>query len=93
MLRTAGDDEHRVNTAFRRCTSRLPYANESAVLLQLLNTERQRFAGDEPQAWQTASDDPAHPPALPPGATAADAAAWTGVCRVLLNLDETISRE
>jgi hypothetical protein len=40
-----------------------------------------------------AADDPAHPPSLPEGVTAAQAAAWTAVCRVILNLDETITKE
>ena len=93
MLRTDGDDEHRVNVAFRRCASRLPNDRERAVLLELLNSERQRFAADDAQAWQTAAEDPANPPALPAGARPADAAAWTAVSRVLLNLDETITRE
>ena len=93
MLRIEGDDEHRINVAFRRCASRLPNDRERAVLLELLNSERQRFAADDAQAWQTAAEDPANPPALPASAKPADAAAWTAVSRVLLNLDETITRE
>ncbi len=93
MLHTPGSDEQRIETAFRRCTSRAPLPEERTVLQTLLDAERRRFAGDDDQAWQTAANDPAQPPALPPGATPADAAAWTAVSRVLLNLDETISRE
>jgi hypothetical protein len=36
--------------------------------------------------------DPAKMPAVPKGATPTDAAAWTIVSRVLLNLDETVSK-
>ena len=43
--------------------------------------------------WELAADDPAKPPQLPDGATPAQLAAWTAVSRVLLNLDETITKE
>ena len=39
-----------------------------------------------------ATGDPAKLPTLPEGATPQDAAAWTLVARVLLNLDETLSK-
>jgi hypothetical protein len=71
----------------------LPTPRERQVLVDLLDAEQQRFAGDEPGAWQTVANDPANPPKLPEGATPAEAAAWTALCRVLLNLDETITRE
>jgi hypothetical protein len=93
MLKSEGDEEHRINVAFRRCASRPPTPQERTVLLDLLQAEKQRFAGDEAAAWQAAANDPAQPPELPAGAKAADAAAWTAVSRVLLNLDETITRE
>jgi hypothetical protein len=40
-----------------------------------------------------AADDPARPLALPAGVTPAQAAAWTVVSRVMLNLDETITKQ
>jgi len=39
------------------------------------------------------TDDPDKPFPLPKGARMEDAAAWTAVARVLLNLDETITKE
>ena len=43
--------------------------------------------------WELATADAEHPPELPAGATPAQLAAWTAVSRVLLNLDETITKE
>jgi hypothetical protein len=87
------DDAARLTYAFRRCVSRSPTAEESAELTKLLTAQRERFAQPGAQPWAVAARDPKHPPALPAGCTPADAAAWTVVCRVLLNLDETISLE
>ena len=88
-----GDDAARMTYAFRRCVSRTPTAEESAELSKLLAAQRERFAKPGAQPWAVAARDPKHPPELPAGCTPADAAAWTVVCRVLLNLDETISLE
>ena len=49
--------------------------------------------GGKLNPWDLAAADPAQPPALPQGATPAQLAAWTAVSRVLLNLDETITKE
>jgi hypothetical protein len=87
------DDAQRLAFAFRRCTARLPNERESSVLLNLLEKERRRFASGELHPWEFAADDPQIPPALPEGVSPADVAAWTAVCRVLLNLDETITKE
>jgi hypothetical protein len=72
-------DADRLTYAFRRCVARRPSAAESAELLALLQKEKERFA--KPGAK------------LPDGVTSADAAAWTVVGRVLLNLDETVTKE
>jgi len=93
LLESSGDESQRIRKAFRQCTSRWPSDDEQRVLTDLWRRENERFAGDDKAAWEAAADDPAHPPVLPPGSTPAQAAAWTAVSRVLLNLDETISRE
>jgi hypothetical protein len=96
-LRTLRDggptDADRIAFIFRRCVARPPTAEESVELLVLLRKQLDRFAAADAKPWEVAADDPAHPPALPPGATPAQAAAWTAVARVLLNLDETITKE
>ncbi len=96
-LRTLTDggttDAERIVYAFRRCLSRTPTAEEKTELLKLLSKQQERFTRPDAKPWELAADDPAHPPQLPKGATPAQAAAWTVVSRVLLNLDETITKE
>jgi hypothetical protein len=87
------DDAGRMTYAFRRCVARSPSAKESATLLALLTKETSRFADDKQNPWELATSDPQHPPELPNGTTPAQLAAWTAVSRVLLNLDETITKE
>jgi cytochrome c553 len=86
-------DAQRVTYAFRRCVSRQPNEKEEAALEELLKKEEARYADGTRNPWDLAADDPAKPPALPEGVTAAQAAAWTVVSRVMLNLDETITKQ
>jgi hypothetical protein len=96
-LRTLSDggskDEERIVCAFRRCVARTPTAEEKAELLKLLSKQRERFARPDAKPWELAANDSSHPPELPKGTTPAQAAAWTILSRVLLNLDETITKE
>ncbi|MDE3196977.1 MAG: PSD1 domain-containing protein [Acidobacteriota bacterium] len=79
-------EQSRLNYASRRVLSRIPTSEESNVLLGLLEKEQQRFSGGtrDPLAFE---------PAVPAGVRPAEAAAWTAVSRVLLNLDEAITKE
>jgi hypothetical protein len=86
-------DEERVVFAFRRVLGRRPDAEETTALLDLLRGQAEHFARPEAKPWDLAAADPANPPVLPEGATPAQAAAWTAVARVLLNLDEAITKE
>ena len=88
--RTDGD---RIAYAFRRCLARRPSEVESMTLLELLHKQTERFARPGVNPWELAANDPAKPPPLPAGATAPQLAGWTAVSRVLLNLDETITKE
>jgi hypothetical protein len=96
-LRTLRDggkgDEDRLVFAFRRCLSRAPIAAESAELLSLLNKEYQHFSEPGSKPLDLAAASAKDPPELPAGTTPAHLAAWTVVARVILNLDETISKE
>ncbi|HTU17773.1 MAG TPA: PSD1 and planctomycete cytochrome C domain-containing protein [Gemmataceae bacterium] len=96
-LRTLADggstDCERVVYAFRCCVCRNPTAEEKGELLKLLTKQQERFARPDAKPWELAANDPAHPPQLPKGVAPAQAAAWTVVSRVLLNLDETITKE
>ncbi|MSV32458.1 MAG: DUF1549 domain-containing protein [Bryobacterales bacterium] len=83
-------DRDRLRFAFRRVVSRLPSDKEADMLLTLLAKQVSKNAAN---AWELAADDPTHPPALPAGVTPGQLAAWTTVSRVLLNLDEAITKE
>ena len=87
------DDAARLTFAFRRCVSRPPTDTERNTLLKLLNQQRNKFSATDAKPWEVAANDPANPPPLPSNTTPPDAAAWTIVARVLLNLDETVTRE
>lgn len=92
-VQTCDSDEERLVFAFRCCVARHPDEEESALLLRLLATQRERFAegGLDPKQILTEKTD--EQTDVPEGTTAAELAAWTVVSRVLLNLDETITKE
>ncbi|MCX6624666.1 MAG: DUF1553 domain-containing protein, partial [Acidobacteria bacterium] len=85
-------DQDRVSYAFRLATARKPGAAECDVLLKLLARQRTRIAEGwvNPLALSAVKPDRSN---LPAGATPAQLAAWTVVTRVILNLDETITKE
>jgi hypothetical protein len=78
------DDAGKVSYAFRLCLARAPSAHERARLLNLLTEERT-------EGPSRSSD------TIPDGEAAfagsSERTAWTTVARVLLNLDEFITRE
>ena len=71
----------------------MPDQRESAALLSFLKQQLERFSAGNATPWELAANDPSNPPSLSEGATPAQAAAWTALSRVLLNLDETITKE
>ncbi len=85
-------DAERVDFAFRTVLSRPPGDAERSELVALLNAQRGRLGAAELDAELLAfgaasQESPAS------GGPAREIAAWTAVSRVLLNLDETITRE
>jgi hypothetical protein len=93
-LRDGGStDDDRLAFVFRRCIARRPNAEELTTLKALLAKEQQHFSAPGAKPWELAAADPANPPTLPAGATPASLAAWTVVSRVILNLDETITKD
>ena len=86
-------DSDRLVYAFRRCMARTPTEPEIAIVHDLLRRQTERFEKPRSKPWDLAVNDPAKPPSLPAGVTPAQLAAWTAVSRVLLNLDETITKE
>lgn len=85
LLETQGDDAARVTTAFRWCLGRDPVPAELQRLLKLLEEQRSAFTTEAAQKIA-----PSH---LPNSITPTEAAAWTAISRVLINLDEFITRE
>ena len=87
VLRESPGDDARIDYAFRLCLARRPALEEKQRLNHLL--VQQLKAEDGPRREGTASEAKAGQARPEPRGTAA----WTAVCRVLLNLDETITRE
>ena len=87
---SAKDDPARVAEMFRRCTARLPGALEKATLLASLTRLRASYTQDPEAAKKLLATGESKPdPALAP----ADFAAHTALASLLLNLDETLSKE
>ena len=86
-------DLERVTFAFRRCLARRPEAEEIRELLSLLQKQTVRLAQGWISPWGIAGIDEKRKPELPEGTTPVQLAAWTTVSRLLLNLDETITKE
>jgi hypothetical protein len=82
------DDGERIRRVFRLCLGRTPAAVESRRLAEYLDSQRKRFEAAPREAAAAAA-----PSGLPGGIDPAGGAAWTAVARVLLNLDEVITRE
>ena len=93
-LREGGtSDDQRILHAFRRVVSRPPTPAEKSQLLGLLQRQRRRIAEGWVNPFELATGRNELPKDLPPGVTPAQLASWAAVSRVLLNLDETITRE
>jgi hypothetical protein len=86
-------DAERVTYAFRRTLSRPPAEDEKQELLSLLEKQKQRIADGWVNPAEVATGESKVPSKLPAGVTPTQLAAYTVVSRVLLNLDETITKE
>ena len=82
-----GERNARIFRAFRNALGRVPSDAELATLVSLMEDQRRNFAANPEAAKQVAGD-----PALAPEA-ACDSAAYVSLARVLMNLDEFITRE
>jgi len=79
------DTPSRIAHAYMLCLSRPPDAQEIAWVGAFLQEQERRFAAGELSAAELLGEEAGAP-------DAALRAAWTTLCRVLLNLDETITR-
>lgn len=85
----AGTDKQRIEHAFRLAVSRKPSRQEVSRVTELLEARRKEFAADAKAAETFATSQLGK---LPEGMAAPEAAAWTVVANVLLNLDEAITK-
>ena len=86
-------DAQRLNFAFKLCVCRTPTEAEAKVLLGLVERQTAKFSDPKADPWAVAVSTPEDAKKLPTGATPPQLAAWVATARVLLNLDETISKE
>jgi hypothetical protein len=82
-------DQQRLQQAFVRALSRQPKAKESTELLSFLQKQREQYSQTKTDGLKLLKVGIAPDP-LPESKTV-EAAAWTQVCRVILNLHETIT--
>ena len=85
-------DKARIALGFRLCLAREPDTRELTVLESFLNKQRQLYAGMDAVAL-TPVVQRAHGGQAVAETQRSEQAAWTMLARVLLNLDETITRE
>ena len=87
VLGRPGNDAARLARAFRMCVTRPPNASEVDRLERLLETNRAGFRDRAAEAAKLVGGKAAK------GVPAEEQAAWVATVRVLLNLDEFITRE
>jgi len=92
------DEGERVCFAFRLCLAREPSSAEADRLARYLAQQLKEFRASPAEArafWlgEAADGKSAPADAVPPGTDVPRRAAWTALARVLLNLDEFITRE
>ncbi len=89
VLETKQTDDARIDYAFRLATSRPPTAKELAVIKDFLSQEFARYKAHPVEATKTLyiGESPRNQRISEP-----EHAAWTLVCNLILNLDETLTQ-
>lgn len=85
-------DSQRLSYAYRLCVSRAPTEPEFEILQRLLDQQRTRISANEIDADKLVSGLPGRERPLS-NAEAKELAPWVVVCRAILNLDETITKQ
>ena len=83
------EDAARIEWLFRTVLSRAPAAEEATIVAQTLAGNRARYAADAEAAKRAIAHGESKPPA---GIAPAELAAWSLVANLMLNLDETLTR-
>ena len=84
-------DETRIEMGFRLCLARKPSAHEVSILKSFLNKQRTLYTDVDTKTLTLVAQRTNGP--VVPESDRNEQAAWTMLARVLLNLDETITRE
>ncbi|TWT50347.1 Planctomycete cytochrome C [Rubripirellula amarantea] len=93
VLREGGEtDESRIDYAYRLVTGRHAKPAEVATLIEMLDHNSKRLADGWLSIDKVGFTNPDERPELPDGVIPRDVAAWAMVTRVLLNLDETLTK-
>lgn len=90
LLTGEATDAARLEHAFRLATARRPSATEQQVLTASLSRLRAQYAADQPAALRLLAVGESQRDAR---LAAAEHAAWAGLGLLLLNLDETVTKE
>jgi Protein of unknown function (DUF1553)/Protein of unknown function (DUF1549)/Planctomycete cytochrome C len=90
LLADSADDKARITAAFLCVASRSPQPRELVILEHRLSALRRTYTADETAAKKLLAVGESKPDA---SLNPAELAAWTGLATILLNLDETISKE
>ena len=93
LRESPASDVERIEKAYKLATSRSATAEEKSQLIKFLEQQRKRLADGWLNPREILTGDPGKLKDLPEGTTPQDAAAWTLAARVLLNLDETLSKQ
>ena len=88
VIKLKSTDSSRIDYAFRLATGRAPAASEIGVVQAFLNEARLRYSRSPGEAEKSlAIGESPRDKAIP----AKEHAAWTLVCNMILNLDETLT--
>jgi len=88
LLEASRDDEQRLDAAFERALARHPNSKEKQSLLNFLSVQREHYKKDRDEAALLMKVGFSKSPA---DIDQIELAAWTQVCRVILNLHEVIT--
>ena len=89
LAETPADDAARIEWLFKTVLARSASADEAKIVADAVTANRARYEADLEAANQVIAHGESKPP---PGLSPAELAAWTLVANLMLNLDETLSR-
>ena len=89
LIQTVSDDPGRIQLAYQKCMSRPASDEELAIIKKLLSDQRERFKDSPEKATQLLKVGESQ---RDESIDAVEHAAWTVIAQMILNLDETLTR-